>query len=101
VGQVAVMGSGSWGTAFAAMSVDAGERVRLWARRAEVAAEINEQHTNAGYLPDITLPEGLTATDDPAAALSDAEVVVLAVPSVGIGEQLGAWGAHIPLRRPW
>ncbi|MFO7778324.1 MAG: NAD(P)H-dependent glycerol-3-phosphate dehydrogenase [Nitriliruptoraceae bacterium] len=96
MGQVAVMGSGSWGTAFAAMSADAGERVRLWARRAEVAAEINQQHTNAGYLPDIELPEGLTAADDPAAALSDAEVVVLAVPSVGIEEQLRTWGEHIP-----
>lgn len=96
MGQVAVMGSGSWGTAFAAMSADAGERVRLWARRAEVAAEINGQHTNSGYLPEIELPEGLSATDDPAAALSDAEVVVLAVPSVGIGEQLRTWGEHIP-----
>ena len=96
MGQVAVMGSGSWGTAFAARSADAGERVRLWARRAEVAAEINEQHSNAGYLPDITLPAGLSATDDPTAALSDAEVVVLAVPSVGIEEQLRTWGAHIP-----
>src|SRR6056297_192797 len=90
------MGSGSWGTAFAAMSTDAGESVRLWARRGEVAAEINEQHTNIGYLKEVTLPEGLSATADPAGALSGAEVVVLAVPSVGIGEQLRAWGAHIP-----
>lgn len=96
MGQVAVMGSGSWGTAFAAMSSDAGETVQLWARRAAVAEEINRQHTNAGYLPDTTLPAGLRATDDPAVALSDAEVVVLAVPSVGIEQQLGAWGAHIP-----
>ncbi len=96
MGQVAVMGSGSWGTAFAAMSTDAGERVRLWARRPEVAAEINGRHTNAGYLPDITLPEGLAATDDPEVALANAEVVVLAVPSVGIEEQLRAWGASIP-----
>jgi len=92
------MGSGSWGTAFAAMSSDAGERVRLWARRAEVAEEINRQHTNARYLPDTTLPDGLRATDDPTIALSDAEVVVLAVPSVGIEQQLGAWGAHIPVQ---
>ena len=92
------MGSGSWGTAFAAMSSDAGERVRLWARRAEVAEEINRQHTNARYLPDTTLPDGLRATDDPTIALSDAEVVVLAVPSVGIEQQLGAWGEHIPVQ---
>ncbi|MFU8841056.1 MAG: NAD(P)H-dependent glycerol-3-phosphate dehydrogenase [Nitriliruptoraceae bacterium] len=89
------MGSGSWGTAFAAMAVDAGEPVTLWARRAEVAEEIRRQHTNQRYLPDLPLPDGLDATDDPEAALDGADVVVLAVPSVGIAEQLERWGAAI------
>ncbi len=96
VGQVAVMGAGSWGTAFGAMSIDAGEQVTIWSRRAAVASEIVEQHTNLAYLPDASLPAGLHATSDPAAALSGASVVVLAVPSVGIEEQLDAWGGHIP-----
>ncbi len=90
------MGAGSWGTAFGAMSVDAGEHVTVWSRRAEVAAEIVEEHTNGGYLPGASLPVGLQATSDPAAALAGASVVVLAVPSVGIEEQLLAWGTHIP-----
>jgi glycerol-3-phosphate dehydrogenase (NAD(P)+) len=95
VGRVAVMGSGSWGTAFAAMSVDARESVTLWARRAEIADEVREQHTNQRYLPDLPLPAALDATDDPEAALEDADVVVLAVPSVGIAEQLAVWGRAI------
>jgi glycerol-3-phosphate dehydrogenase (NAD(P)+) len=96
VGQVAVMGAGSWGTAFGAISVDAGEQVTIWSRRTEVATEIVEEHTNADYLPGISLPPELDATSDPAAALAGASVVVLAVPSVGIEEQLRTWGAHIP-----
>lgn len=95
MGRVAVMGSGSWGTAFAAMSVDAGEPVTMWARRAEVAEEIREQHTNHRYLPDVRLPDGLDATNDPEQALAGADVVVLAVPSVGIADQLADWGAAI------
>jgi len=95
VGRVAVMGSGSWGTAFAAMAVDAGGSVTLWARRAEVAEEVRQQHTNQRYLPDLPLPEDLDATDDPEAALDGADVVVLAVPSVGIAEQLARWGGAI------
>jgi glycerol-3-phosphate dehydrogenase (NAD(P)+) len=95
-GRVAVMGAGSWGTAFAAMCVDAGERTTLWSRRPELADEITTAHTNASYLPDIVLPEGLAATPDPAQALAGADVVVLAVPSVGLQEQLAAWGDHIP-----
>ncbi len=95
MGRVAVMGSGSWGTAFAAMAVDAGGSVTLWARRAEVAEEVRQQHTNQRYLPDLPLPEDLDATDDPEAALDGADVVVLAVPSVGIAEQLARWGGAI------
>src|SRR5690554_6010910 len=89
------MGSGSWGTAFAAMCVDAGEPTVLWARREEVATEITDRHTNADYLPDVELPRSLTAATDPEEALAGADVVVLAVPSVGISEQLAAWGQHI------
>ena len=40
--KVAVMGSGSWGTAFAMMCHDAGQQPVLWARRQEVADEVIE-----------------------------------------------------------
>lgn len=96
MGVVAVMGAGSWGTAFAMIAADAGAQVRLWARRSEVAEEIRTQRTNASYLPDARIPDALVATDDPAAALADADVVVLAIPSVGVEEQLGAWAGTIP-----
>lgn len=95
MGKVAVMGSGSWGTAFAAMCADAGEDTVLWARRDEVAEEITGERTNGAYLPDVQLPETLSATTDPQQALDGADVVVLAVPSVGISDQLAAWGGHI------
>jgi glycerol-3-phosphate dehydrogenase (NAD(P)+) len=95
VGTTAVMGAGSWGTAYAAMCCDAGETTTLWARRAAVAEEIATQHTNGGYLPDIALPGSLQATDDPEEALADAEVVVIAVPSTGVADQLAAWGSAI------
>lgn len=94
--RVAVMGAGSWGTAYGAMSHDAGSDTIMWARREDVAAEIREKHSNDDYLPDIRLPVGLAATSDPEQALAGADIVVLAVPSVGIGEQLEAWGALIP-----
>ncbi|MFA9444781.1 NAD(P)H-dependent glycerol-3-phosphate dehydrogenase [Egicoccus sp. AB-alg6-2] len=90
------MGAGSWGTAFGIMCVDAGEPTTIWARRDAVAGEIARERTNNLYLPDVRLPDGLEATSDPASALADADVVVLAVPSVGIEQQLADWGAYIP-----
>ena len=94
--RVAVMGAGSWGTAFGLMCVDAGRETTLWARRPEIADEIARERTNRGYLPDIALPDGLEATSDPERALAGADLVVLAIPSVGLGEQLAAWGRAIP-----
>lgn len=96
MGKVAVMGAGSWGTAFALMCTDGGESTTLWARRPEVAGEITEQCTNATYLPDITLPDALVATSDPDQALDGADVVAFAIPSVGLADQLQAWGHAIP-----
>ena len=67
--RAAVIGAGSWGTAYAKVLVDAGNEVTLWARREEVAERIRRDHINADYLPDIELPEALRATHDAAAAL--------------------------------
>ena len=85
VARVAVMGSGSWGTAFALVLSDAGNDVTLWARRPELAAVINSEHRNADYFPTIALPEALRAVSDPQAAMDGADFVVLAVPSQSCG----------------
>lgn len=90
-----VMGAGSWGTAFALVLADAGNEVRLWGRRPELCDAINADHENPDYLPGITLPDTIRATSDPADALEGADVVVLAVPSQQLRENLGAWGEHI------
>ncbi len=94
--KLAVMGSGSWGTAFGVLAVTAGTDTVLWGRRPEVADGINTQHRNVSYLTDVALPEALCATSDPAEALAGADVVAIAVPSIGVVEQLQAWGEHIP-----
>ncbi|UDY25403.1 NAD(P)-dependent glycerol-3-phosphate dehydrogenase [Nocardioides sp. Kera G14] len=90
-GRVAVFGAGSWGTAFSIVLADAGNDVTMWARREELAASINATHTNADYLPDLELPSTITATHDPARALEGADVVVLAVPSQSLRDNLTEW----------
>lgn len=92
----AVMGAGSWGTTFAAVLADAGTDVRLWGRRADVVERINTERINADYLPGLRLPENLRATADPAEALAGADLVVLAVPSQSLRENLTAWRPYVP-----
>ncbi|MBW3663481.1 MAG: NAD(P)-dependent glycerol-3-phosphate dehydrogenase [Actinobacteria bacterium] len=89
------MGAGSWGTAFAMMCHDAGAEVSLWARRQEIVDRINDEHANPDYLPGVELPDPVRATTHPDQALADTAVVVLAIPSIGIVEQLAEWGEHI------
>lgn len=96
VRRVAVLGAGSWGTTFAKVMADAGRDVRLWARRPEVAAAVNERHANPDYLPGIALPALLTATSDPAEALEGADAVVLAVPSQTLRANLASWRDLLP-----
>lgn len=89
------MGAGSWGTVVAMLCHEAGQRTLLWARREEVAEEITQRSTNEAYLPGIRLPPRLRATADPERALDDAEVVVVAIPSLHVEAQLGEWGEAI------
>ena len=84
------MGAGAWGTALAKVLADAGNNVRLWARRPELADEINRTHRNAGYL-DAPLSDSIRATSDYAAALSGACTVLLAVPSQTLRANLTQW----------
>jgi glycerol-3-phosphate dehydrogenase (NAD(P)+) len=87
----AVMGAGAWGTALAKLLADAGGEVKLWARRSEVAAQINDTRHNPDYLPGIQLPPGVRATDDPADALSGASTVLLAVSAQMMRTNLEQW----------
>jgi glycerol-3-phosphate dehydrogenase (NAD(P)+) len=75
-----VIGAGAWGTALAQTCRLAGRRVRLWARRGEVAQEINSAHTNTGLLPGIILDPGVVATTS-LADVADCDVVLMVVPA--------------------
>jgi len=86
--KAAVVGAGSWGTAFAQVLADAGTGTTLLARRAEIAAAITRTGRNPDYLPDVQLPETLRATPDAAEALDGAQLVVLAVPSATLRDNL-------------
>lgn len=91
--RLAVLGSGSWGSVFAQVLADAGNEVVLWARRAEVAREIRQEHHNRQYLGEHELPAAVTATSDPRAALEGADGVVVAIPAQSLRATLRDWAA--------
>jgi len=93
--RTAVLGAGSWGTAFAKILGDAGNQVVLWARRPEVALAIRSSGVNPEYLAGVPLGSHVTATDSPAEALAGADIAVLAVPSQTLRANLADWVPYL------
>jgi glycerol-3-phosphate dehydrogenase (NAD(P)+) len=98
VGTVAVMGAGSWGTAFACCAT-----ARVSASRCGPATPISRAHRatrrNDAYLPEALLPEDLRRLRRCRRGARRADLVVLAVPSVGLAAQLRTPGATSSRRR--
>lgn len=93
--RVAVFGTGSWGTAFTSVIADNGIPVRMWGKFADEVDDIQREHRSVRYLPDLLLPEWVEATTDPAEALADADIMVLALPAQTVRQNLLEWGSAI------
>ena len=95
--RVAVLGGGSWGTTVAHLCAHNAPTV-LWARSRETADGINAEHQNRRYLDGYPLHEALCATTDLAAALHEADLLVIGVPSQAFRQTLRE---AAPIVRPW
>jgi glycerol-3-phosphate dehydrogenase (NAD(P)+) len=93
--KIAVIGSGSWGTALALHAARIGHDVWLWSRRREVAAELDAARANSVYLPGFPFPPHVRATSDIAEAITGARHVVLVVPSHGMRSVLTGMRDHL------
>lgn len=79
--KVAVLGTGSWGTALAKVLVENRHEVIMWGRDEVAIDEINQSHTNQRYLKNINLPTHLSATTDLLDALNHVEFILVVVPT--------------------
>lgn len=78
---IAVLGAGSWGTAVAIHFARCGHPVLLWGHHPEHVQQMAVERHNHRYLPNISFPERLLPTVDLSQCLSQAELVIVAVPS--------------------
>ena len=79
--RIAVIGAGSWGTALGIVAARGGHQVRFWSRNSEVVTSINRDRVNSIYLPEAPVPDGVSASENIAEALSDSQLVIIATPS--------------------
>ena len=90
---VGVIGGGAWGTALAQVCARAGLAVTIWAREAEVVAEINAAHANSMFLPGVDLDPGGVATDTPS-GLAGLDLILAVAPAQHLRASLAAFEPH-------
>jgi len=86
--KIAVLGAGAWGTAIG-MLWTGRHSVALWARDPAQSQALAATRCNEHYLPGFSLPAALRVVDDLDAAVSDAELIVVATPVAGLRDVLG------------
>ena len=87
--KIAILGSGSWGTALALTLSKKGYDVNIWARRSSLAEEINKNKENKQYLPGIILPDNIFCSSDLEEIINGAKYIVMSIPTHGIREVTG------------
>ncbi len=79
--KIAVIGSGSWGTANAVMLAERGYNVFLWSWIQEETDRLCRDRENREFLPGIPFPENITCTHDETLCVDGADLIITAAPS--------------------
>lgn len=83
IDNIAVIGSGSWGTAISVLLEKNGHSVTLWSWKQEESDALKRDRENKEFLPDIPLGDNITYTSD-ISCVEGKELVVLVTPSTVI-----------------
>ncbi|MDF1825173.1 MAG: NAD(P)-dependent glycerol-3-phosphate dehydrogenase [Verrucomicrobiales bacterium] len=78
--KAAVLGAGSWGTALALTLADRGLDVVLYGNEPTIANDVNDNHRNSKYLPEVELPANVRGSIEMKDA-AEMPLILLVVPS--------------------
>lgn len=78
--KIAIIGSGSWGTALGIYLAQNGNEVKIWSFNEEEKRMINEER-KCIFLPKATIPDGIICSSDFKEVLDGAEIILHVTPS--------------------
>lgn len=85
--KIAVLGAGAWGTALA-IQLSQRHQVSLWLRNTSRATEMRAAGCNQKYLGEFSFNQNLSVEHNLAVALSDVDLIISVVPSIGFRQIL-------------
>ena len=80
--KIGIIGAGSWGTALAVVLAKNGHDVIVWSIIEDEIAMLNEKREHVDKLPGVKLEENISFTTNLEMAITESDMLVLAVPSV-------------------
>ena len=93
--QATIIGATTWGTTLGILLAQSAVPVNLLARTEAEAQTLSSQGRNARFLPGSFFPEGLSVTSEPESALQQSDLVIIAVPSDRLRENVQRIKAHL------
>lgn len=78
--KIAIIGSGSWGSALSIYLGNKGEDIKIWSFSEDEKNLINNEH-KCKFLPEAKIPENVKATNDYKEAVDGAEIILHVTPS--------------------
>ena len=95
-----IIGDGAMGTACSLLlGADPGHQVTIWCQFAENQERMSAERENAKFLPGVKIPDSVRITADFAEA-RDADVFVVAVPTLYLADTLGRLAGDWPENAP-
>lgn len=97
--KITLLGAGAWGTALS-IAFAGKHELTLWSREDDVAADLEATRENHRFFPGYKLPESVLVSTDFAAAVADAELLIVSTPIAGLRptlERLKTLGCALPV----
>ena len=91
---IAIIGSGSWGVALGIHMAKLGHNIKIWSFLEEEANLINNEH-KCKFLPEITIPNNIVATQNFEECLKDADYVFHVTPSKAVRETVKNYKKYV------
>jgi glycerol-3-phosphate dehydrogenase (NAD(P)+) len=92
--KIAVLGDGAWGSSIAILLSENGHKVSLWGAFPENIDEMRKTRKNSKFLPGVKIPDDIKLDTEISETVSDASVVIFAIPSQFVRQNLKKLKTH-------